>query len=272
MLLSTVIDDFLWDLRNRSQVSPLTLKNYTNWLKRLLAFAPNLEVKNINAKLIRRYKQYLLIFTDPMKGARLKPITQNYHLIALRALLEYLNKQSIPAPLPEVVELLKQEHRQVNLLSFDDIRKIVEAPKSSKKEGVRDRCLLEILSCTGLLVSNIVKLNCRDISIDNLSPQANKWLETYLMSRKDTFSPLFIRFQGTIDPVANGEKMRLTPRSVERIVKKYGKKVGIKATPQLIRESLAANLLQSGQSIKSVQKILGHHSPSSTKVYLKSTP
>lgn len=277
MLLSNSINSFLEDLQNRPRISKLTLKNYTIWLKRFLAFATDIDVETINERLIKKYKLHLLAWTDLIKGTRLKPITQNYHLIALRSLLEYLNKE-YPALSPALVVLNKQPQREIKLLNFDQVRRIVEAPSVDKKEGIRDRCLLEVLSCSGMLVSDLVSLNCLNVNIENqeitsklscpLSPQAVKWLETYLHSRKDTFVPLFIRFQGKVDLTGDGENMRLTARSIERIVEKYGKKVGIEATPQLFRQSLASNLLQEGQNIKSVQKLLGHQYQSSTKVYL----
>lgn len=278
MLLSSAINAFLKELQNRPKVSQLTLKNYTIWLKRFLDFASDTEVEKIDERLIKKYKLHLLAWTDHMKGTRLKPITQNYHLIALRALLEYLNGQ-YPLLSPSLVALVKQPPREMKLLTFEQVRKIAEAPNIDKKEGIRDRCILEVLSCSGMLVSGLVSLNCKDVNIENqqimsgkiyhLSPQAVKWLETYVKSRKDTFTPLFIRFQGKIDPASNGENARLTARSIERIVEKYGKKVGIIATPQLLRQSLAVSLLQEGQHIKLVQKLLGHQHQSSTRIYLK---
>ena len=102
-----------------------------------------------------------------------------------------------------------------------------------------------------------------------LSDSASEWIEKYLNHRTDTFKPLFIRFQGTKDPTEDGEKMRLTTRSIERIVKKYVSESGIpiSATPHTLRHNFATDLLINGADIRSVQEMLGHSNISTTQIY-----
>lgn len=231
MLLSKLITDFLEYLELECNASQLTIRNYDHYLKRFLGMAGDIDPKDIDLNLVRKYRLYLSKWTDPETQKLLKKITQNYFLIALRSFLKYLSKTNIDTLPSKQVELKEWEPRAVKVLERSQLKSLLEAPDSSKK-GLRDRAILETLFATGLRVSELVRLNRDTI-------KKGKELDRYLNARKDTFKPLFIRFQGTRDSLNNGESMRLTPRSIERIVEKYVKALGfsVKATPHTLRHS-----------------------------------
>lgn len=278
MTLSILITDFLEYLELERNASQLTIRNYDHYLKRFLEFASDIEPKNIDLGLIRKYRLFL-------SRKPLKRITQNYFMIALRAFLKYLARQDISTLSPEKVELGDQEPRPLKILDDSQLQQLLDAPNVSKKDGMRDRAILETLFSTGLRVSELASLNRDTINLNRrefgiigkggkervvfLSDSAVDWLTKYLNARLDSFKPLFIRFQGRVDPAGAGEAMRLTPRSIERIIEKYVKKVGlpVKATPHTLRHSFATDLLINGADIRSVQEMLGHSNISTTQIY-----
>lgn len=285
MNLSALITDFLEYLELERNTSQLTIKNYDHYLKRFLLFAGEIDPKDIDLNLVRRYRLHLSRWSDPKTGKPLKRITQNYFMIALRAFLRYLARVDINTLSPEKVELGETDPRPLKVLDETHLKSLLEAPDTSKKDGIRDRAILETLFSTGLRVSELASLNRDTINLGRrefgivgkggkervvfISDSAADWLERYLQARKDTFKPLFIRFQGKVDPSSNGEAMRLTTRSIERTVEKYVKKLGlsVKATPHTLRHSFATDLLINGADIRSVQEMLGHSNISTTQIY-----
>src|SRR3989338_6128063 len=104
MLLSALITDFLEYLELERNVSQLTIRNYDHYLKRFLSFAKDLDPKDIDLNLIRKYRLYLSRWTDPKTKKGLKRITQNYFMIDLRAFLRYLARVDVKALSAEKVE------------------------------------------------------------------------------------------------------------------------------------------------------------------------
>lgn len=282
--MSSLVDDFLKHLEAEKRASPKTLENYRHYLRRFLELAGDIQPLEITLPLVRKFRLVLESYRDPLTNKPLKKNTQNYFLIALRAFLSFLANQSITSLSAKKVKLGETESSPIKILDHGSLRKLLEAPDVSSKSGLRDRALLETIFSTGLRVSEVASLN-RDIDLTKqevtvlgrgfkkrsvfLSDSSVKWLGQYLKSRKDNFRPLFIRYQGQVDLEAGGEKMRLTARSIQRIVEKYVKGVGlsVKATPHTLRHNLATDLLAKGLDTCSVGGILGHAHLSTTQIY-----
>ncbi len=287
MNLSVLIGEFLEYLECKQDASRLTSRNYNHYLKRFLKFSGDINPKNIDLDLIRGYKFYLSGWVDPQTKKCLKKVTQNFFLIALRSFLRYLGERGIQTLSAEDVELKRSEIRALEVPDDTEFKLLCEAPDTGKKDGLRDRAILETLFSTGLRVAELVSLNRDTIDLEQkefevigkggrkrrifLSDGASLWLERYLAARNDTFSPLFIRFQGKIDLVNSGEAMRLTTRSIERIVEKYAKKIklAVKTTPHTLRHLFATDLLTSGTATRSVKERLGSTSMSTLQMYAK---
>ena len=287
--LELLLSDFLEYLIIEKFCSPLSIRQYKHYLGRFYSWIrENYSVtkpEDINMELIRQYRLYLAHLRN-RNGVGLKRITQSYHIIALRAFLRYLLvKRDIPTLSPDKIELPKQSSRSVSFLDSEQIKRLLSSPQISNEIGLRDKAILETFFSTGLRVSELVRLNRDQIDLKRqefgvkgkgnkprvvfLSDTASQWIERYLQSRQDHFKPLFIRYSGSVDTQKNGEKMRLTARSIEKIVAKYARRCGlsIKVSPHTLRHSFATDLLIGGADLRSVQEMLGHESIRTTQVY-----
>ncbi len=286
--LPKLTDDFLEYLEIEKNCSKLTIRDYRHYLDVFIDWyirtIPNKSLGMLELSDIRKYRVYLSNKTDE-KGAGLARVTQNYYIIALRSFLRFLIKNDYKTLEPSKIDLPKTEGRSVKFLERNMVERLVTAPDTSKEEGVRDRAIIELLFSTGLRVSELVSLNHDQINLDRrefgiigkgrrsrivfVSDSAAEWVQKYINIRKDKFKPLFIRYSGRIIEDNYGEKMRLTARSIERIVKKYVRaaRIPVDATVHTLRHSFATDLLTNGADLRSVQEMLGHKNIATTQIY-----
>jgi site-specific recombinase XerD len=277
---------FLEHLEIEKGRSLKTIENYERYLSRFILYSRIEDVRNITEETLREYRLWLNRQNSGKKmygrEETLKKRTQNYYLIALRGFLKYLAKRGIQSLPAEKIELAKAPGRELDLISEDELDRLRRAPTHDDLTGLRDRAILELLFSTGLRVSELCSLP-RDLDYKKgefsirgkgekirvvfVSPQAKEALGVYLKERKDMDDALFIQ----LSPRAKSSEapLRLTPRSVERIVKKYAIIAGIskKVTPHVLRHTFATDLLQNGADLRSVQALLGHSDISTTQVY-----
>ncbi|HWP61048.1 MAG TPA: site-specific tyrosine recombinase/integron integrase [Candidatus Paceibacterota bacterium] len=254
-----------------------TIENYDRYLSRFLGQTKITSPAKLDERSVREFRIWLN--RQPGTSGDMKKKTQNYYMIALRAFLKYLRKRSIESLNPERIELAKIGQRDLDLITADELNRLMRAPMGASLTSLRDRAIMELFFSTGLRVSELCSLS-RDLDLTRdefsvrgkgekvrvvfLSSSAKKALMEYEKARHDTEDPLFISYGrgGT-----HGE--RLTPRSVERLIKAYAIKAGItrKVTPHVIRHSFATDLLENGADLRSVQALLGHANIATTQVY-----
>ncbi len=261
-----------------------TVENYDRYLTRFLEFSKVSSPTDLTESKIREFRLWLnrQPANKNLSNDTLKKKTQNYYLIALRAFLKYLVRIGVnTATAPERIELAKVGERSLDLISREELNRLLEAPKGDDLKNARDRAILEFLFSTGLRVSELCSLP-RELDIRNdsisirgkgdkvrvvfISNKAKESLEIYLKKRTDMDDALFIQLGKTSK---KAENLRLTPRSIERLVNYYAIKAGIskKVTPHVIRHSFATDLLQNGADLRSVQALLGHANIATTQVY-----
>jgi site-specific recombinase XerD len=268
-----------------------TVRNYDYYLSRFFEFTKITEPKEINDDKIREFRLFLNrqpgLKTKGQQSSNLKKNTQNYHLIALRSFLKYLMKRDVSSLSPDRIELAKIKERSLDLISVEELDRLLSAPlkvleikkNTDRQKILRDKAILELFFSTGLRLSELCSLN-RDLDLSKdefsirgkgekvrvvfLSLSAKQAISQYLKERKDMAEPLFVQYSSN-----KREDNRLTPRSIERIVKYYAIVAGIskKVTPHIIRHSFATDLLSNGADIRSVQMMLGHANIATTQIY-----
>ncbi len=275
-------EEFLEYLQVERGSSPLTIRNYRHYLRRFNNWLESQNIrqtlKDINQDIVRGYRVYLA-------NLGLGRNTQGYHAIAIRSFLKWLIKNDYSVMAPDKIDLPKVADRQVKFLTGEQMDRLLNAPSLSTIQGKRDKAILEVFFSTGLRVSELVGLNRGKIDMDRgefgiigkggrarvvfLSTRAAEWLKKYLSERRDHYKPLFIHHKGKSDPTTPDEKMRLTPRSIQRMIKKYVRKIKlpVEASCHTIRHSYATDLLNAGADLRSVQEMLGHKNISTTQIY-----
>ena len=287
------LTDYLDYCEIEKGLSSKTQENYTRFLQKFFNWLEDsgregIKPSSLTPDDVWKYKVYLSRHIDKHSHKTLKKTTQNYYLIALRSLLEFIVEKDIATLPPSKVKLARDKaDKEIKFLKLEQLAKLLESPDCSTIIGLRDRAILESLFSTGLRVAELAALNRDQIRIDKqmndleisvigkgskirtvyFSKRAVKALNDYLEQRKDLDDALFINFR------RGGEKSsasrRLTVKSVEDIVKKYVKISGlpVMATPHTLRHSFATDLLNQGVDLRTVQEFLGHSNIATTQIY-----
>lgn len=282
------IEKFLEYLAVDRGSSPLTIRNYRHYLSRFADWAKKTGFPEDVSKISQGEIQDFRLFLAKLPAGKSKTLsrsTQGYHAIAIRTFLKWLIKNDYQVMSPDKIDLPKVADRQVKFLTGEQVDRLLNAPSISTINGKRDKAILETLFSTGLRISELVGLNRDKVDLIRrefgivgkggrarvvfLSARAAEWIKKYLDARDDKYQPLFIRHKGKFDISTPGDKMRLTARSIQRLVKKYVRKIKlpVEATPHTIRHSYATDLLMAGADIRSVQEMLGHKNIQTTQIY-----
>lgn len=273
-----------------------TQENYKNYLEKFFRWLD--QTKNsfllphqLTPDHIWAYRLYLSRTPSPSTGKLLSKGTQNYYLIALRAFLGYFVAKDILSLPPDKIALGKADKgsKSIKFLSLDQIGKLLASIEPKGDIGTRDRAILEAFFSTGLRIAELVSLNLEQFNsakdkkdmelgvigkggkprVVYFSERALGYVKKYLQIRNDVRhanqKALFINFRDKKDDT----DARLTPRSIERMVKKYALLSGVPifTTPHTLRHSYATDLLNQGVDLRSIQEFLGHSNIATTQIY-----
>lgn len=277
--------------KNRSQK---TIRIYDFYLSRFFTRAKISAPRDITLATVKRFRLWLNRVKKERASGTLATRTQNYHLIALRTFLKYLAKHDVAALAAEKIELAKEPERQVEFLEHEELTRLLAAPLRDVHGNViatpgivqvRDTAIMELFFSTGLRVAELTSLQKEHINLARdeftvrgkggklrvvfLTDSARSWLKKYLEQRDDILPFLFIAHDRGRGGRSARDVQSLTPRSIERLIKKYAIKAGMtkKVSPHSLRHAFATDLLRNGADIRSVQAMLGHSSITTTQIY-----
>ncbi|MEW6616962.1 MAG: site-specific tyrosine recombinase/integron integrase [Patescibacteria group bacterium] len=261
--------DYLEIEKNRSTK---TRENYERYLKLFFEEAHITSVKEITEERVRSFRVFLA-------RKNIKKNTQSYYVIAIRNFLKYLIKHGHNVLSPDAIELPKVSRRDIEVLDYGELERLLKSPQGDDIRSIRDRAILETFFSTGLRLSELcnlpryIDLERGEISVRGkgdklrivfLSDGAKKSIKEYIKKRTDPEEFLFVSLS------KSGKALgKITPRSVERLIDRYARAAGIpkKVHPHQLRHSFATDLLINGADLRSVQSLLGHANVSTTQIY-----
>lgn len=273
------LEDYLDYLEIEKNRSLKTRDNYDRYLRAFFSFGNVRSLRGITADLVRDFRLHLAR-TTTVYGKPLKKNTQSYYIISLRNFLKFLIKNGYHVLSPDIIELPRLSTRQIDILEYTDLERLLDAPDIRDLRGLRDKSILEMLFSTGLRISELCALD-RYINFSNgeftirgkgeklrivfVSSRARDALAHYLEKRTDTEKALFISLTRSGNVVG-----RITPRAIQRLFRFYTTKAGIvdiRVTPHSLRHQFATDLLANGADLRSVQELLGHQNVTTTQIY-----
>ena len=236
-----------------------TVENYDRYLEKFFAFAKTDDPKKLTEEMVRTFRLYLNRQPGTKIGGRIDPMkrrTQNYYLIALRAFLKYIRKRGVASLSPEVIELAKVPERSLDLITPQELDRLMSAPDSATPQGLRDRAILELLFSTGLRISELCGLSIDDVDLSRdefsvrgkgdkirvvfLSDSAKRAIAEYLKTRKDMDDALFVQYGKNMKNAKVPERSLdlITPQELDRLMSAPDT-----ATPQGLRDRAILELL-----------------------------
>jgi integrase/recombinase XerC len=281
MTLDTLIEKFENYICVERNLSLHTRRNYISDLKQFNDFLkrvyPKIKYEAIDNTIIRSYLGFLYKKNRKSSVAR--------KLATLRTFFKFLLRAGILKNNPaSLVSTPRLEKHVPSFLSIDETFILLEMPDATKRAGLRDKAIMEILYSSGLRVSELVETNENDLDLnlgiikvmgkgkkERIVPIGSKAIEVlnnYLQSgerkrRLTPTSPL------NLPVFLNQRGGRLTGRSVARIINRYIEQCGLlkNISPHSLRHTFATHMLDAGADLRAIQELLGHVSLSTTQKY-----
>jgi integrase/recombinase XerD len=276
-----LVDDFLGYLTVERGASPNTIAAYRADLRRYSAFLDDRGVGSVDAVV----RDDVAAWIGSLRAAGAAPRTIERRVAAVKSFHRFLVREGVTTnhptaalPLPQVPERLP------DVVSIDDVERLLSQPFPEGPVGYRDRALIEVLYGCGVRVSELVGLDLRDVDL------AEGYIRVFGKGSKERIAPIagaaaaalkdyltharpFLRTKRGArrqDPDAvflNVRGGRLTRATVHALVHSYGGRVGLDLHPHTLRHSFATHLLEGGADLRALQEMLGHADISTTQVY-----
>lgn len=274
--LSRSIDDFLNYIVVEKGLSANTAVSYRFDLRNFAAFLRSkniLKVEDIGSDHITDYGLSL-------KNQGKAPSTLNRHFAAIRAYCHYLvfdNRAGKDVSINLETPKLAQTYPQV--LYQEQVDTLLALPDVSTSLGMRDKAMLELLYATGMRVSEMLNVTSADFNVemgflrcvgkgdkDRIVPVGQKAIDSYV-EYYHTARPLLLKAKKSPYAFLNFRGEKMTRQGFWKIIRDYGKTLGLEIKPHVLRHSVATHLLENGADLRIVQELLGHADIATTQIY-----
>ena len=271
------IHDYISYLHNVKQVAYNTEISYERDLKKASEYLQDLgirEPEKVTAQDLQHYIEYL-------QSEKKSAATISRNMAALRSFFQYLKETNVISTDPSAdLKPPKVEKKAPNILSLEEIDRLLDQPDSHSFKGIRDRAMLELLYATGIRVSELIHLKVSDLDIVRgyiVCREGAK--ERFIPFGESTRSALRLYLDHARSVLLGGKSSEylftnctggtMSRQGFWKVLKGYASSAGISVdiTPHSLRHSFAAHLLQNGADLKSVQTMLGHSDISTTAMY-----
>ncbi len=272
------LDRFLHYLIVERGLSQNTIEAYGHDVTRFLNFLREKKIDPVEE--LSRLDLRTFLHDLKKKGLSTRSIARN--LVSVRMFFRFLQQEGVIELNPaEVLELPKMAKTLPEVLSLEEVERLLAQPDPKTPLGVRDRTMLEMLYATGMRVSELIHLSTHQIQLEGgyvllrgkgskerivpLGGEAIHWLKKYLTE----FRPLLLKGRETPFLFTNRSGRSMSRQQFWKSIKAYGRKGGIqkRITPHVLRHSFASHLLERGADLRSVQMMLGHVDISTTQIY-----
>ena len=284
--MDDLIERYIHYLQYERNASPHTVRNYRSDLLQFRDFLaqgqPDAKVslKSIDALRIRGFLAFL--FEQEKKKTSIAR-----KLAAVRAFFKFLSRERELAENPAAtVSTPKVPHTLPRIMTEEEmnnfLNRVGQAAQSGDPALVRDRAILELLYASGLRVSELTGLDLRNVNFGDgivlvrgkgdkerivpFGSKARAAITAYLPVREKVLQENKTRETALF---LNARGGRLTPRSVDRLLKKHIRQFGpnVKVSPHSLRHAFASHLLAEGADLRAIQEMLGHKSLATTQKY-----
>ena len=276
--MDVLADQYLHYILVEKGLAKKTISAYSRDIVRYLAFLKTNRISCIEKADTRIILAYLI----HLKGQGLGTSSRARHLVTIRGFYAFLvQEKHIPKNHAKTVELPKRHVALPDVLSFEDVRSLLEAAVPTTPAGARDSAMLELLYAAGLRVSELIHLKLMDVNLEGcflrvlgkgskervvpFGTYAKKKIDSYL----ETARPALLKGRMSAYLFVARAGRPMTRQGFWKLLKKYAQKCGLMKhiTPHTLRHSFATHLLEGGADLRAVQVMLGHVDISTTQIY-----
>ncbi len=271
------LESFITYLRDVKKTSTNTELSYKRDLLKFISFLRDEGVKTMEDVT----PEHLTAYVENMKkqGAAASSISRS--IASIKAFYHYLKKEGIVSEdLSEVLKAPKIEKKAPEIMTRDEVARLLEMPSGEDPKELRDKAMLELLYATGIRVSELISLTIRDVNFQMnfivcRSPSHERTIPFGNTARSSLLKYMEQGREALIEDkdeqilFTNISGKPMSRQGFWKLIKYYAKKAGITAdiTPHTLRHSFAAHLVENGADLRSVQEMLGHSDISTTQMY-----